>query len=158
MARVVETGVARGVSTRVILEALKDRPDGILWSVDLPLLSASWAPLFATAIPEQARQRWRYVRGPTRRVLPRLLAEVGPLDLFVQDTRSTLATAGFEFGTAWLALRPGGLLVANSIDRSLAFARFVERERPPFAFAATFERKPGLFGVSARPAAAPQAT
>ena len=144
--RVVETGVARGVSSRVSLEALD--PDCGLWSVDLPLLSADWSAVIASAVPERLHARWTYVRGPSRRMLPRVLAQLGTIDVFLQDSRSTVATAGFEIATAWAALRPGGILIANSVDASLAFARFVEAHRPPFALTAEFERKSGLFGIA----------
>jgi hypothetical protein len=146
--RVVETGVARGVSSRVTLEALAPIEDAHLWSVDLPLLAADWSGLLASAIPERLRRDWTYVRGPSRRVLPRLLAQVGPIDLFVQDSRSTVPTASFEFNAAWGALKSGGFLIANSVDRSVAFQELVKRARPSFAVTAAFERKPGLFGIA----------
>lgn len=146
--RVVETGVARGVYSRMLLEALTPDGAGRLWSVDLPLLSKDWADVLASAVPDRLRPRWSYLRGPSRRALPRLLSEIGPIDLFVQDSRSTVATASFEFDTAWNALRSGGFLIANSVDRSVAFARFVERMRPSFALTAPFDEKPGLFGIA----------
>ncbi len=39
---VVETGVAHGVTSRFILEALKRNGDGHLWSIDLPPLDRFW--------------------------------------------------------------------------------------------------------------------
>jgi hypothetical protein len=146
--KVVETGVARGVSSRILLQALGDRADTRLWSVDLPLLSEDWADLLGTAVPQDLRGRWTYLRGPSKRILPKLLPKIRPIDLFVQDSRGTAGTAGFEFRVAWDALRPGGVLIANSVDRSLAFARFVEEVSPAFAFTASFSRKAGVFGLA----------
>ena len=64
---VVETGVARGVTTRVILEALSANSDGHLWSVDLP---HPFAPELhsqtAAAIPGRRHDRWTYIRGSSR--------------------------------------------------------------------------------------------
>ena len=128
--RLVETGVARGVSSRILLVALDPKPGGGLWSVDLPLLSDEWADLLGTAITPDLRERWTYVRGPSKRVLPRLLRRIGPIDVFVQDSRGTTGTAGFEFRAAWRALRPGGVLIANSVERSPAFSRFAEEVAP----------------------------
>jgi predicted O-methyltransferase YrrM len=146
--RVVETGVARGVSSGILLQAIDDREDAHLWSVDLPLLSEEWAELLGTAIPQGLRDQWTYLRGPSKRVLPRLLRRIRPIDLFVQDSRGTLATAGFEFRVAWEALRPGGVLIANSVDRSVAFDLHVREVSPAFAFTASFSRKPGVFGFA----------
>jgi hypothetical protein len=146
--KVVETGVARGVSSRFVLEALADRPGGHLWSVDLPLLSNDWAQLAGTAIPTRLRNHWTYLRGPSRRLLPKLFRSIGQVDVFVQDSRGTTRTAGYEFQAAWKMLRPGGMLVANSVDRSLAFARLVDQAIPSFALTASFNRKPGVFGLA----------
>lgn len=153
--RVVETGVARGVSSRIILEALKSCPESRLWSVDLPLLAEEWADIVGTAVPNRLTSQWIYVRGSAKRALPRLLDGIGPIDMFVQDSRSTLAAASFEFETAWKALKPGGILIANSIDRSLAFAHFVQRAQPVFCIAAPFERKSGLFGIARKEGGSP---
>lgn len=145
--KVVESGVARGVSSRIVLEALIDDPDARLWSVDLPLLSDEWADLTATAVPEALRSGWTYVRGPSRRALPKLLSEIAPIDVFVQDSRGTTPTAGFEFRAAWDALAPGGFLLANSIERSLAFDRFAQEVRPAYIFTGALSPKPGIFGL-----------
>lgn len=147
--RLVETGVARGVSSRILLEAV-DPKGGGLWSVDLPLLSDEWAGLLGTAITPELRDRWTYVRGPSKRVLPRLLHRISPIDVFVQDSRGTTGTAGFEFQAAWKALRPGGVLVANSIERSPAFARFTDEQAPSLCLVAPFARKRGVFGLAVK--------
>jgi hypothetical protein len=70
---VVETGVSRGLSSRVILEALARNGAGRLWSVDLPPLEEPWRRLTGSAVPERLRERWTYVRGASRRRLPPLL-------------------------------------------------------------------------------------
>src|SRR4051794_36426026 len=91
--KLVETGVARGVSSRIALEAVG--LGGHLWSVDLPLLSEDWAAVHAAAVPPPLQQQWSYVRGSTRRRLLHLLDDIGQIDLFLQDTVGTLPTAGF---------------------------------------------------------------
>ena len=70
-ARVVETGVARGITTRFILEALAHNGTGHLWSIDLPPpLDRSLHTQIGSAVPERVRDRWTYVRGSSRRRLP----------------------------------------------------------------------------------------
>jgi hypothetical protein len=48
--KVVETGVAHGVTSRFILEALKKNGDGHLWSIDLPPLERSWRQQIGMAV------------------------------------------------------------------------------------------------------------
>ena len=122
--RVIETGVARGITSRMILRALERNGDGHLWSIDLPFLRTSWYDETAAAVPDPLRSRWTYVRGSSRRRLPGLLAELGQIDLFVHDSAHTEANMRFEFRTAWNALRPGGVLVSHDVEMNSAFAEF----------------------------------
>ena len=147
--RAVEVGVGRGVSSAVTLAALGE--PGRLWSVDLPLLNERWSGRIGTAVGEDQRSRWTYVRGPSRLRLAPVLREAGPVDVFLADSLGTLSTASFDFDAGWRGLRPGGFLLANSVERSLAFANFIERVQPSFWLTGTFERKPGCFGIARKP-------
>ena len=49
---VVETGVARGVTSRIILEALAGNGAGRLWSIDLPPLNEPWFSQSRSAVPQ----------------------------------------------------------------------------------------------------------
>ncbi|WP_345262765.1 class I SAM-dependent methyltransferase [Nocardioides nanhaiensis] len=73
-ARVVETGVARGVTTRFVLEAMAENGHGQLTSIDLPPLTRHWHQHTASAVPQRLHHRWQFVRGSSRRELPYLLA------------------------------------------------------------------------------------
>jgi predicted O-methyltransferase YrrM len=144
--RVVETGVARGITTRVLLEALDRNGDGRLWSVDLPLLRTPWHDQTAAAVPESLHPRWTYVRGSSRRRLPGLLAELGEIDVFVHDSAHTQANMRFEFESAWSALRPGGALVSHDVQGNAAFADFAAAtsQEPLYA---RYDEGPGLVGI-----------
>ena len=128
--RAVETGVARGVSSRFILEALEANRAGHLWSVDLPPLLEGFQSSVGAGVPGALRQRWTYVRGASARQLPRLFGAIAPIDLFVQDSVGTPPTVLVELEWAWRALRPRGWLVVNAVNRSDALARFVLGNRP----------------------------
>lgn len=125
-AKVVETGVARGVTSRAALDALEASGGGRLWSIDLPPLLSGFHGSVGAAVPEQLRHRWTYVRGSSRYELGRLLREIEPIDVFVQDSLGTPPTVLHELSLALEALRPGGWIIVNGIDRSDALARFVE--------------------------------
>jgi predicted O-methyltransferase YrrM len=124
-AEVVETGVARGVSSRFLLEALASNASGRLWSVDLPPLMEGFHESVGTAVPDALRERWTYIRGPSRRELPRLLEAIGPIDMFVQDSVGTRPTVLAELELAWNALRPQRWMVVNAVNRSDALAQFL---------------------------------
>jgi hypothetical protein len=56
---VVETGVARGLTTRVLLEALERNGGGRLWSIDRPpLTTPELATETGAAVPVALRHRW----------------------------------------------------------------------------------------------------
>ena len=147
---VVETGVARGLSTRVVLEALARNGKGHLWSIDFPPLLEGWHDEVGALVPGRLRTRWTYIRGASRRRLPRLLLELGGLDFFVHTSLHTEPNARFEFEEAWRALRPSGVLLADAIDRSRAFSLLVERASPHASLVAQAEGKPQVFGIAVK--------
>ena len=118
---VVETGVAYGVSSAFILRALEVNGRGTLHSVDLPPLRRGAEKFWGIAVPERLRSRWCLHRGASARVLPRLLGEMGTVDLFVHDSLHTLGNMRREFESVWPYLRTGGALLADDVERNRAF-------------------------------------
>ena len=118
---VVETGVAYGVSSAYILTALRENGQGTLHSVDLPPLRRKAEKFWGIAVPEDLRGRWSLHRGPSASILPRLLRDTPTVDLFVHDSLHTHKNMRREFDTIWPHLRNGGLLLADDIERNLAF-------------------------------------
>lgn len=119
---VVETGVARGITTRVALEALRANGDGHLWSIDLPPATApELRDQIGMAVPDALRSRWTYVRGSSRHRLPGLLAERREIDLFIHDSKHSKRNLLFELDRAWAAVRPGGVVLADDIDLNCGF-------------------------------------
>jgi hypothetical protein len=156
-AKVVETGVARGVTSRVVLEALERNGAGHLWSIDLPPpLDPELHAQIGAAVDERCRRRWSYIRGSSRRSLPALLASLGQIDLFIHDSIHTEYNTRFELDHAWSALRSGGVAVADDIDLNWAFRSFTEtlpdhsflicRAEPLQPDPSRFDGK-GLFGI-----------
>ena len=145
-AAVVETGVAHGLTSRVILEGLSRNGHGHLWSIDLPAVDSALHAEIGLAVNKGLRSRWSYVQGTSRERLPGLLADRGEVDLFVHDSLHTGRNQRFELESAWAALRPGGVAVIDDIDHSLAFRAFVDRVRPPGWLAARHVTGPGLVG------------
>lgn len=125
--KVVETGVARGITSRFILEALAQSGAGHLWSIDLPPpRDRDLHAQIGLAVPEGLRDRWTYVRGSSRRRLGGLLAQLEEIDLFIHDSRHTERNLLFELNHAWGALKPGGAVVADDVDLNCGFHSFVD--------------------------------
>jgi SAM-dependent methyltransferase len=145
---VIETGVAHGVTSRVILEALERHGTGHLWSIDLPAVDSALHPEIGIAVPKQLRFRWTYLSGTSRERLPHLLTGLHGLDLFVHDSLHTGRNLRFELESAWAVLRPGGVVVADDIDHSLGFRAFVDLACPTAWLAARHVTGAGLWGVA----------
>lgn len=149
-AAVVETGVAHGLTSRVILESLHRNGNGHLWSVDLPAVDPALHHEIGAAVPHDLRSRWTYVEGTSRRRLPELVRGLRQVDLFVHDSLHTARNTCFELDTVWPALPPGGVAVVDDIDHSLGFRRFVERVAPRSWFTATHVTGGGLWGAAVK--------
>ena len=119
--KIIETGVARGISSRFLLAALDLNGSGRLWSIDLPPLRRPWRDQVGAAVPNNLRTRWTYLRGASRTLLPELIRELGEIDLFIHDSLHIGKNMMFEFGQAWTALRPGGILLSDDIGGNSAF-------------------------------------
>jgi hypothetical protein len=123
---VVETGVAHGVTSRCILEALERNGDGHLWSIDVPPLERHWRKEVGAAVGDHHANRWSYIRGSSRRRLPKLLSRLGQVDLFIHDSLHTERNVRFELDRAWAVLRPNGALVIDDVDANRGFQTFTE--------------------------------
>jgi hypothetical protein len=124
--KVVETGVAHGVTSRCILEALERNGEGHLWSIDLPPIDRFWRMQVGAAVGDRFADRWTYVKGSSRRRLPELLASLGEIDLFVHDSLHSERNVRFELDRAWAALRAGGAAVVDDVDSNWGFRSFTQ--------------------------------
>jgi hypothetical protein len=142
---VVETGVARGITTSFILRGLKRNGHGHLWSIDLPPLQHHWREQAAEAVTADVRAHWTLFYGSSRRRLRPLLRELRLIDMFVHDSLHTERNMHFEFSAAWRALRPGGVLIADDVQRNAALARFLGETRSAWSIVASDKDKVGSF-------------
>ena len=124
--KVVETGVAHGVTSRCILEALARNGDGHLWSIDLPPMESHWRRQVAAAVGDRHAARWSYIEGSSRRRLPGLLSQLGQIDLFVHDSLHSERNVRFELERAWAASGPNAAFVVDDVDANWGFQRFTQ--------------------------------
>jgi predicted O-methyltransferase YrrM len=155
---VVETGVAHGMTSRFILEALETTGVGRLWSIDLPPLNPMTRREVGVAVHQIGVpvDRWTYIAGTSRRRLPALLSRLGQIELFIHDSMHSNRNVMFELEWAWRYLSAGGVIAVDDIDVNPAFDTFTRAhaEHPSFVCSAEplrpdtrrFNQK-GLFGI-----------
>jgi len=155
---VVETGVAHGMTSRFILEALETLGVGKLWSIDLPPLNPMTRREVGVAVCQTGVpvDRWTYIAGTSRRRLPALLSRLGGIDLFIHDSMHSNRNVMFELKWAWRYLSVGGAIVIDDIDANPAFYRFTKAHPEQASFVCISEplspdmrrfNQKGLFGI-----------
>lgn len=151
--RALETGVGRGLTTRVVLEALEHNGAGHLWSVDLPpLLERGLAAQCGAAVTPQLQGRWTLVAGSSRRVLAALLRDIAPLDLFVHDSMHTTRNVSFELRRIWPALADGGAILLDDVERNRGLEVFLDEHPGVGATVCPAQDGRALIGCLIKPA------
>lgn len=141
-ATVVETGVAMGMTSAVILNALAENDRGHLYSIDLPALQAKADDFVGRAVPQRLRGRWTLELGPSRQLLPALAERAAPIDVSLHDADHSHDGQLEEYSTVWPHLRPGGVLVSDDV-RGPAFVEFAgEVGMTPHLVASAEEKAP----------------
>jgi Methyltransferase domain len=125
----VETGVARGITSRFILEAMTANGVGGLRSDDLPPPgeARSAGEEIEMAVLVDLQQPWSYVKGSSRRCLRGVLESLGEIDLFLHDSRHSKRNLLFELELARSAVRPSGFLVVDDVDLNCGMHEYRRR-------------------------------
>ncbi len=129
----IETGVAHGSSSWIILNAMHLNKKGKLHSIDLPNNDTNQAYNFSQSqpetgwmVPESMKSRWELHLGYAQEILPALLKQSGKIDLFFHDSDHSYGHMKFEFETARPFIRKGGLLISDDVHKNKAFQEFVQ--------------------------------
>lgn len=119
---VVETGIADGWSTALILAAMDANGTGALHSVDVDQRTG--------ILVETEHPRWyRHITDGSRNELAELLAQLPPLDLFLHDSDHSYRVQADEYSLATSSLRAGGLLLSDDVNWSNAFLDYCKDHR-----------------------------
>jgi hypothetical protein len=146
---VMETGVAHGVSSRVVLEALALNDRGHLWSIDIANpINLQVHGQTGVAITESCRPRWTYVEGESRQRMPSLVTEVGKVDLFIHDSLHTFKNTLFEMEQAASVMPPGGVMLIDDIRSHDGFATFARRHPEFKTILVSTPDRIGAFGIA----------
>jgi predicted O-methyltransferase YrrM len=146
---VIETGVAHGVSSQLILAALAQNDRGHLWSIDLPHpLRTGLHAQTAIAVADHHKSRWSYIEGPSRQRLPAVLAEVGQVGLFIHDSLHTARNTLFEMERAATVMEPRGVMLIDDIFEHGGFATFARRHPDYHTLICQPSDNLGVFGIA----------
>jgi predicted O-methyltransferase YrrM len=127
---IVETGVANGVSSSYLLLALQKNEHGRLHSIGLPettFLPPGKAP--GWIVPKWLHAAWQVHLGDAREILPRLLEQLGKIEIFIHDSLHTYDHMMWEFETAYPHLRSRGLLISDDVLWNNSFRDFARNVR-----------------------------
>jgi len=125
---IVETGVANGITTNIIMCAL-EKTVGTLHSFDVDprtenvyIGNGSWA--------------FHLLGGNLGRDLEAQVSRIGKVDLWIHDSNHGYQWQAFEYSLAITSLSPTGLIVSDDIDSSTAWG---------FASKSIFKKSFGVF-------------
>jgi len=117
---VLETGVADGHSSAVLLSALERNNAGALHSADV-------RTDVGVVIPHSERGGWTLHHldpAAPEESLSDVIGAVAPIDLFFHDSHHSYLVQRYEYETVLPAMAPGGLLVSDDVHMSHAFIEF----------------------------------
>lgn len=140
---VVETGVARGASSAIMLCAMHENGKGHLYSIDLPASKCSVGTKGADfvladgqlhtkyevghIIPEYLKDRWILILGDAKKELPMLLKKTKKISMFFHDSLHIYEHMKFEYETAWPHITEGGFLLSHDVIWNKAFLEFSKK-------------------------------
>lgn len=136
---VVETGVAYGKSSALILCAMEHNQKGKLLSIDLPddkkkiLTDGSKTHTggynVGWLVPDYLKKRWDLHLGDAKKLLPKILNDINEINIFFHDSLHTYEHVQFELNTVLPKLGKGSLIICDNIDlgAGMAFNDFLNR-------------------------------
>jgi predicted O-methyltransferase YrrM len=129
----IETGVAHGVSSWTILNAMHKNGKGKLYSIDLPNKDLkSYNPIelkteHGWVVPDVLRERWELLLGKSSELLPGLLDRLKTVDVFFHDSDHSYENMMYEFSTLYPYLQQRGLMISDDVHKNKSFEDFVSR-------------------------------
>lgn len=146
---IIETGVCYGVTTAFLLKAIERNGCGELHSIDLPALGKNVETYVGALVPSALKGTWRLHRGTSKTLLPKLLKQLGYVDMFIHDSLHTYRNMRREFQTVTPFLRSGAVVLSDDVECNAAFSDWTRSIQPRYHAVLREESKPGLTGLLA---------
>ena len=131
--KVIETGVAYGWSSLAFLLFLKNQPDSLLVSTDLPYFVKGSEKYVGCVVPTKLKSHWKLIKAPDRLAIPQALKLVPKADLVHYDSDKFYEGRMWAYPLLWNNLRPGGIFISDDINNDFGFRDFSNSlEQEPF--------------------------
>ena len=116
--KVVETGVEKGGTSHMILQALDRNNSGRLWSIDIGSLfyRGRFVLDIGPLVEDRTKARWKLIKGDAQEVMGDVLGETGDIDVFCAGQGHTYEVQKHEGMHGWPCLRSGGVFVLDRAD------------------------------------------
>jgi len=121
----LETGVRRGFSSRLILEAMAKNGSGLLVSTEI---SSGVGEL----VTENLKSRWKLIIADEKEVLANALSTINKIDIFLHDSNHGYEAMKAEFDAIKEKMQSDGTILSDDIEENNAFMEFaVSRGKNP---------------------------
>ncbi len=134
---VVETGVASGISTNVIMQAL-EKTGGKLHSFDVD-------ERCSRIYDGSGDWNFHLLKRNLKRSLKSEIKSIGPIDYWIHDSNHGYSWQSYEYQLATEMLAPKGILISDDIDASTAWGLL---HKSPFIFGGAVFDSRKMFGVA----------
>lgn len=121
---IVETGVAYGISSAYILQALENNKFGTLHSIDSIFRPWQTEEMIGSIIPKKLKSRWKLIIGKSTEKLEKILDDINNLDIFIHDSSHTYENMMFEFNIIIKKIKKNGIIISDDIIDNDAFYDF----------------------------------
>jgi predicted O-methyltransferase YrrM len=112
---VVETGVARGVTSFYILKALEENKQGHLYSFDLPVVERNAEKEVGLLVSNSLKTRWTLSLGSSLKEMKKIRKKVPNIDIFIHDSDHTYAGERKEYNYALNWFNNSGILISDDV-------------------------------------------
>jgi len=125
---IVETGIASGYSSAIILTAMQLNGFGRLISIDIDdsVSICGIVKEIGWLVPGSLRENWSKRTGSSKEKLSEIEE---PIDVFYHDSDHSKENMLMEYNWASTHLKKGGVLVSDDIDWNSAWKEFLETNR-----------------------------
>ena len=127
--KIIETGVAYGLSSYYILSALNKNKVGTLISIDSVFRPWQSEEMIGAIIPENLRSKWELVLGKSNDKLLKVFDDTENVGIFVHDSLHSYKNMMFEFNCAIDRIRDKGIIISDDILDNDAFYDFIKPKK-----------------------------
>lgn len=141
---ILETGIARGLSSFALLSAAEMNGRGLVYSCDVDPESGGF-------VPDSLKHRWKkriFSAKNAQAAFEDLLKDVGDIDFFFHDSNHREDWMRFEFAAVMPRMSGGGILGADDVDLNRAFLDVMPHARA--AVVLLDSRKASAFAIVER--------